>query len=98
MEMTKGMQKVIGKAILDLPMKSTDTGATSVHGYLQRLLRAVWIEEEDFDGKRPFGNYGWQEEIYETLVFQGFLAGTPDGMPDSDVDAEELVLLAIDQM
>lgn len=97
MELTKGMQKVVGEAVLDLKMGENDAVAKTVRDYLQRLLRGVWIDGEGFDGKRPFGNSGWQDEVYSTLISAGFLEGR-DGQPDCYVDAEELVLLAIDQM
>jgi hypothetical protein len=92
------MMKVVGKHVLDLPMQDNDAGAKTVKDYLQRLLRGVWIEEEGFDGKRPFGNSGWQQEVYSTLVKAGFIKADNEGYPyDFDV-AEELVLLAIDAM
>jgi hypothetical protein len=98
MEMTKGMQKVIGRAILDLPMPQNDAVAKTVRDYLQRLLRGVWIDGEGFDGKRPFGNSDWQNEVYAVLVTNDFLEGDENRLPDCYVTAEELVLLAIDQM
>jgi hypothetical protein len=98
MEMTKGMHLVIGKAILGLKMTSNDAGADTIGDYLRSLLRGIWIEEEGFDGKRPFGNSGWHQEIYETLVKERFLDGDSDHLPYDDTQAEELVLLAIDAM
>lgn len=98
MEMTKGMQKVVGEAILDLKMGDNDAVAKTVRDYLQRLLRGVWVDGEGFDGKRPFGNLGWQNEVYKVLVANELIDGDSDGCPyDYDL-AEELILLAIDEM
>jgi hypothetical protein len=98
MEMTTGMRKVIGRHILNLPMQENDAVAKTVRDYLQRLLRGVWIDGEGFDGKRPFGNSGWQQEIYETLIKAEFIKADNEGYPYEPEVAEELVLLAIDAM
>jgi len=39
----------------------------TVRDYFYNLLRTLWIEEEGFSGKRPFGNSGWQYDIYNAL-------------------------------
>lgn len=98
MEMTEKMQSVIGKVILDTKMPENDAVASTVRDYLQRLLRGVWIDGEGFDGKRPFGNSDWQNEIYRVLVKEGFIKGHPEGDPYDYNEAEELVLIAIDAM
>ena len=98
MEMTKGMQKVIGRAILDLSMPTNDAYAPTVREYLRKLLRSVWIDGEGFDGKRPFGNSGWHREIYGVLVEKEFIDGDADGDPYDDELANELVMLAIDAL
>jgi len=36
--------------------------------YLCELLAAVWEQEEGFNGKRPFGNSGWQGDILDALA------------------------------
>jgi hypothetical protein len=101
MEMNKTMAGIIGNSILDLPMRSNDAAASTVRVYLIRLLRAVWHDEEGFDGKRPFGNSGWQDEIYAELVRAGYLDGAFDGnelISYDQEDAEKLVMMAIDAM
>lgn len=98
MEMTKKMKEIVGAAILDLPMGTNDAVARTVRDYLQRLLRGVWIDGEGFDGKRPFGNSGWQNEVYMELVKAGYLNGDNEGYPYDPDLGEELVLLAIDAL
>ena len=58
---------------------SSGAGADlSVREYLRILLMGVWDEGECFDGKRPFGNSGWESDIYDPLAIAGFIAGTID--------------------
>ena len=83
--------KILQK-VLDLEMGENDPGAGTVREYLTTLLCVVWSDAEDFDGKRPFGNSGWQSEIYDVL-FQ------TDFVDQVDYDrAERLVLAAIEYM
>lgn len=56
-------------------MAPNDAYAATVREYLVALLAAVWDEGEGFDGKRPFGNSGWEGEVLEALD----AAGIPDG-------------------
>jgi hypothetical protein len=32
------------------------------------LLKKVWFEGEEFNGKRPFGNSDWRDEIIDFLM------------------------------
>lgn len=50
----------------------------TIRDYLMELLTKVWIEEEEFDGKRPFGNSGWQYDLYQPLIKYGFIEGKLD--------------------
>lgn len=64
--------------VLDLPMQDNDAAAATVRGYLTALLANVWDEEEGFDGKRPFGNSGWQFDLHLALIDAGLLEGVLD--------------------
>lgn len=62
----------------------------TVRGYLLRLLSDLWRKEESFNGKRPFGNSGWQWEVYEALIEAGYIPGELDedgGILDFDEEA-----------
>lgn len=88
--------------ILHLPMEPNDADAATIHEYLIALLRTVWLEGSDFSGKRPFGNSGWESELYAPLIRAGLLDGTldEDGYPD-DYDqrqGDQLILAAIGQL
>ena len=55
----------------------------TVRQYLCRLVEELWREEEGFSGKRPFGNSGWQPDVYGALIGGGFIDGTiEDGYPE----------------
>lgn len=56
-----------GIEVLDIEMGENDAGAKTVRDYLKRLLWKLWEEGECFGGKRPFGNSGWEYELYEAL-------------------------------
>lgn len=50
----------------------------TVRDYLHELLSRLWERGEGFSGKRPFGNSGWDYELYAPLVAGGFIPGTLD--------------------
>lgn len=54
--------------VLDLPMGDNDANAATIRGYLKALLTKLWDEGEGFSGKRPFGNSGWERDLYFPLV------------------------------
>lgn len=94
---------VLGRQILDLPMKDNDAGASTVRGYLCALLAVLWDEQECFGGKRPFGNSGWHHELHEPLVTAGLLAGELETDEDEEpgIDYSEgnrLIRLAIEAL
>lgn len=64
--------------ILDYPHNFRDTDADNIREYLFRLLEALWLEDEGFSGKRPFGNSGWQYDLHEPLVRMGAIQGHID--------------------
>lgn len=92
--------------LLDLPLlPGNDSGAATVRGYLVALLSNLWEEEEGFSGKRPFGNSGWQYDLYVPMVQAGMVPGTVDA--DGYVDdfpqasrkmADDLILAAIETL
>gem|GEM_PF-999504 len=63
------------KEILKLPMDKNDSGETTIGDYLKALLLGVWEKGEKFNGKRPFGNSGWEYDIYRPLIQAGLVKG-----------------------
>ena len=89
--------------ILDIRFFSNDLNEElTIAEYLKILLTTLWIEEESFDSKRPFGNSGWQYEIYGALIKEGVLSGTldEDGFIDEfdQNEADEIMKTVIDYM
>lgn len=66
------------RQILALPMQPNDADEETVRDYLIALLAKVWDEKECFGGKRPFGNSGWQYELYIPLMIAGLIDGKCD--------------------
>ena len=55
--------------VLSLEFESSDIDElVTLKEYLKELLCSLWIEGEDFSGKRPLGTSGWQFTIYDLLV------------------------------
>jgi hypothetical protein len=78
---------------------SDDLGReVTLREYLKALLERLWEEGEGFSGKRPFGNSGWEYDLYKGLVSAGAVKGTLDSGYVDEVDedaANKLVFQAI---
>lgn len=87
------------RTVLDTPMGDNDADAATIRDYLLRLLSDVWRHGEGFNGKRPFGNSGWEWEVYTALVRAGHIGGRFDAdgyIEDADRQAgDALVASAI---
>lgn len=72
---------------LDLEIYSDDLNQSlTLREYFKKLLTQLWIDEESFNGKRPFGNSGWQYDVYTALIKHGLI----EGKLDSDGYIDEL--------
>ena len=95
-------ESTLGARVLAVPMSSdNDSGATPVRGYLIEFARQVWIHGEGFSGKRPFGNSGWEWEVYAALGAAGLVPVSRNRWDEDEADqdeAERLVLLALDEL
>jgi len=66
-------------AVLNCRMPpGNDAGAETIRDYLKALLAELWREKERFGGKRPFGNSGWEADVYIALIIGGFVEGSVD--------------------
>ncbi len=66
------------QAALDVEFDFEDYGAITVRQYLRMLLTTLWEEGEGFSGKRPFGNSGWEYDLYRPLIKAKFIGGQLD--------------------
>lgn len=65
--------------LLDLKLDNPDFPENfTIRDYLRQLLTTLWVEKEGFSGKRPFGNSGWEYDLYKPLVAAGVVPGTLD--------------------
>lgn len=62
----------------------------SIREYLKLILDKVWEDDECFNGKRPFGNSGWQDQVHDILAENGLMAST--GYFSADTEAGKLVV------
>jgi hypothetical protein len=89
---------VTTKEILALSLPPNDAGAATIGDYLRALLESLWIKEEGFSGKRPFGNSGWKFSIFEALVRANLVEGTfEDGSLEhvDKISANTIILTCI---
>lgn len=61
--------------VLALPMGGEQA---TVQYHLIKLLMTLWDQKEGFNGKRPYGESGWEFDFYEPLVRAGFIDGDFD--------------------
>lgn len=85
-----------GQQILELQTEFVDayeiTNIT-LREFLHRLLQLLWYERESFDGKRPFGDSGWEFRLYKPLAQAGLIDlgrldedGEPYGWTDEQLE------------
>lgn len=88
--------------VLSCPMQPNDADADTVGDYLKQLLLALLQDGEDFSSKRPFGNSGWEYELYTALVREGLVNGVIDEdgyLHDVDaLEADKLLRYAVMEM
>lgn len=77
--------------VLELKFKSGDLGKkVTVRQFFFELMKTLWIEQEMFDGKRPFGNSAWDGDLIACLIKNKLIKGKldEDGYID-DYDSKE---------
>lgn len=89
--------------ILDTKIEHDDFDSDlTIRGYFRELLLTLWREGEGFSGKRPFGNSGWQHDLYAPLIRLGQVSGEFDehGYIEycDDEEADKLILKLINTL
>ena len=65
--------------ILNLKLNNSDFDeGLTIKGYFRDLLITLWKQGEGFSGKRPFGNSGWEYDVYKPLIAAGVIEGSLD--------------------
>lgn len=89
----------LNKAVLNAVLPEWSDRQGTVREYLIELLATVWRQEESFSGKRPFGNSGWQWDLYSALAMAGLVDGQLDEYGQyediNDGEADQLITAAI---
>lgn len=79
-----------------------DLGEQTLVDYLKSLLETIWKEGEGFSGKRPFGNGGWEFDVYKALVKAELIEGRIDEDDDlatvNQKEGDELVVAVIKRL
>ncbi len=86
--------------VLGCPMdpESNDAGASSVREFLAKIIQEVWMWEDSFSGKRPFGNSGWKWDVYTALIDAGIVEydlNDEDLSPERRRDIDAWIIRAI---
>lgn len=68
--------------VLNFQYDKWDLPRCTIRHYLVELASTCWMQNEGFSGKRPFGNSGWQYDVYRALAAGGFVE------PEVDEDGE----------
>ncbi len=66
------------EAALNLIFDSNAGDSLSIRDYLYTLLVTLWNENEAFSGKQPFGDSGWEYDLYLPLIKAGYIHGVID--------------------
>lgn len=62
--------------ILDLKFKSEDLNKElSIREFFFILMKLLWIEQDGFDSKRPFGNSSWDVDVIVCLIKNNIIKG-----------------------
>lgn len=86
------------KELLEIRFDSDAGDNLSVREYLKALLVTLWKEGEGFSGKRPFGNSGWEYELFLPLIKAGAMPGEVDEygyIVDCDENAGRAIVLRL---
>lgn len=78
-----------------LNLNISEDEADTILDYLHHLLQTLMDKKEGFSGKHPFGDSGWEYDLYIPMVKAGFVSGKidEDGYVNSiDKDEADAVL------
>lgn len=86
--------------ILDLEFKSQDLNKIiTIRSFFYLLMEKLWLEQDCFDGKRPFGNSSWDGDLIKCLIENKLVKGSFDkyGYID-EYDLKEVNKFVIDKI
>lgn len=71
------------RAVLAIKLDENDADAATIGDYVKKLLLTLWREGESFSGKHPFGNSGWEYDLYPAMYGAGLIGEDQWGDADS---------------
>jgi hypothetical protein len=84
--------------VLDLKFKSNDLGKkVTIRQFFFELMKTLWIEQEGFSGKRPFGNSCWDGDLISCLIKNKLIKGKLDEdgyLADYDKKADDKYVMS----
>lgn len=92
------MEKItLNENVLDTEINIGDDFRGTLREFFVELAIKVWVEEEGFSGKRPWGNSGWKNDVYAELVRNGVLPGVINEYEElENVDKKEADALIVE--
>jgi hypothetical protein len=74
------MNRDAAEAILEVPVPALSRRGEikTIRDYLHGLLRNLWAQGEGFSSKRPYGNSGWEYDLYTALARAGLIEAELD--------------------
>jgi hypothetical protein len=81
--------------LLDFVHNFMDVGRVTIREYLCALLTKLWEEGESFKGKAPYGNSGWEYELYYALVAADAVAGEKEVEEDGTIVVHSCLDIAV---
>lgn len=78
-----------------------DVDGTPLRKMLKDLLTMVIMQGESFDSKRPWGDGGWEFDIYLAMVQNGFVDGKIEDFMLWEVDTtkcDEILIRCIEEI
>lgn len=72
--------------MLEIEVEDSEGDKCTIREYLQQLLLHLWDDPESFSGKKPFGDSGWEFDLYHALV----KAKVVKGELDEDDNVEDI--------
>lgn len=77
--------------IADLEFTSIEFDSEfSVRQWLRELLCRVWIEKDNFSGKKAFGNSDWEYDLYIALAENNIINGSVNEDNDWEIEQDQI--------
>jgi hypothetical protein len=74
-----GQSNMVETNVLDLKFYSKDLGKNiTIRQFFFELMEKLWLQQECFNSKRPFGNSSWDSDLIVCLIKNNLIKGELD--------------------